>query len=313
MRLNLSRRADDPRPEPAPRRPLRPRSHRRGSAAWLPTHLVPALVAVLALSAVVVAVAVNAGRDSPDQARGQDPATSESGRLGAWLRVNVRAGTRVLVPGPLVAAVRRADPHAVVVPYDGAAPGAPDLIVMTRAAAVPAGLRAVAARTFTVARVTGPAGIEVRQVVSRPDSLPQARRRTATAGGQLAQNPALHVPDDDAAALRAGDVDPRLLVTLAALAAGHDLDVDLVPDAAAPAGTIRYREARIVAVDGVRLASHPSAAAPLARFLRAQPAPYQPAESRVLAAGAGRAFALRYAVPIPLGVLEGQEIPTVGP
>jgi hypothetical protein len=325
MRLTESRRGDAPHSGAVA--PRRPRSHRRhpDRARWLPSRdlAVAAAAALVAIGAVVVVRAISDGSTSDGSTSDgsvSDKAASSAGigpaetrQLTRWLAGNARAGTRVVVPPSLVDAVHAAAPRLAVQPYDAAPPAASALLVLTGPPPAPA--RALAAKAFPLARVAGGSGLEVRQISSESGTTAVAgeMRQLAVAGTQLAQNPRLDVPSDDRSALRAGAVDARLLVTLAALAAQHDLTVDLVTDPAAAPRSVGYREARVTAVDGTTVAQDAQVAAPFRSFIRAQPTPFTPAESGVRDTGAASAFVLRYAVPIPLGLLDSGEIPTIGP
>lgn len=314
MRLTESRRVAGPYPGAGTTR--RPRSHRRPHRHVAP---VAAAATLLVLGVVVVGYLTSDGSTSDGSASekaasGAGITPSETRQLTRWLDGNARAGTRVVVPPSLVGAVHDAAPRLTVRAYDGARPATSDLLVLTGAPGPSARVRAAAANAFPVARVAG-SGVEVRQVTDTVGTTALAAevRKLAVAGAQLAQNPRLDVPAGDVTALRAGAVDARLLVTLAALAAQHDVAADLVADPAAATGSVGYRAAYVTAVDGSAIASDAKAAAPFTTFISAQPTPFIPAEARVRDTGAGAAFVLRYAVPIPLGLLDSGEIPTIGP
>ncbi|MGZ4593487.1 MAG: hypothetical protein ACXV3C_06450 [Actinomycetes bacterium] len=325
MRLLESRRGDPSLPGAGGRRP---KSHRRrpDRSHWLTDHGVP-VAAALAVLAVVVGAVLYAMPDDTGGSGGTGgasggasgtvsaPAVSatEAAQLARWVAVNVRAGSTVVVPPSLAARVHVAAPALHVQAYDGAPPAGADLVVVSRTPSHQ--LQALETRTFPLARLPGDGRLEVRQVtdVGGAAAWRNEVRRLADAGAQLAQNRRLDLPASDARALRAGEVDARLLITLAALAGEHTLQADLVADPAGVPGSVRYRQVRITRVDGVSVARNPKVAAPLDTFVRAQHATLVPVESRVRRTTSGPAFVMRYPVPVPLGLIDGNEIPTVGP
>ena len=120
-----------------------------------------------------------------------------------------------------------------------------------------------------------------------------------SAGAQLLKNPRLKFTAADAAQLRAGAVDSRLLATLAALSTQFTLRVTAFGDSA-PGGPQFFREVT-VASDG-RNASATVAAA--LAMVSAQGSPYQPAHSAIVRPGTGQAaLTIEFASPSPLGLL----------
>jgi hypothetical protein len=318
MRLTESRRGEGPSSGAGAPRQLRPKSHRRRRrrGRWLSAPVAP-VVAVCAFLAAVIGVGAYAVQVASDDSgtfstapnAGVSPAQTRE--LTRWLAANVREGTSVAVPSALLDPVREGAPRLKLQTYDDARPLRADLLVVTLPERTWSDqVRAAAASAIPMARLSGRDRVEVRQMAgsSGTAALRAEVRQRALAGAQLAQNPRLSVSEADARALRAGEVDSRLLVTLASLAAQHELTSDLVADPVSFPG-VGYREARVAAVDGTSVADHPKASGPISRFIRAQPAPFTPAEARVR----GGTFVLRYAVPVPLGLLDTGEIPTIGP
>jgi hypothetical protein len=116
-----------------------------------------------------------------------------------------------------------------------------------------------------------------------------AARRAA--GAQLLRNPHIQFTGPGAVQLRAGEVDSRLLATLAALAAQYSFRVTGFGDAA-PGAPALVRE---VSVTGIGAGQ----AAALA-MIRAQDPPYLPAH----AAAVGQdGLSIEFAAPSPLGLL----------
>jgi hypothetical protein len=149
-------------------------------------------------------------------------------------------------------------------------------------------------------RAIEPGGVSAYRAALRADL---AARRSA--GSQLLQNSHIQFTSPDAARLRAGEVDTRLLTTLAALASRYSFRVTAFGDAA-PGAPVLFRE---VAITGIGRGL-PAALV----MVRAQNPPYVPAHA-VAANQAGLSIA--FAVPSPLGLLSpvldaGSPQPTPG-
>ena len=173
-------------------------------------------------------------------------------------------------------------------------PGAPDprgaTVVVTSDPAATQYAPAVIASfgsgaTQVTVRATEPGGAAAYESALRAD---QAAR--ASAGSQLLQNKRIHFTAADAARLRAGQVDARLMATLAALSSQYPLTVTAFGDAS-PGVAPLYREATITAA-GKNLT------AALA-LLKAQVPPFLPAQAEIVNA----ALNIEYAAPSPLGLL----------
>jgi hypothetical protein len=138
--------------------------------------------------------------------------------------------------------------------------------------------------------------LEVRAVVPSGASAYRAALRAdlaarRAAGSQLLRNSHIRFTGPDAAQLRAGEVDTRLLATLAALASQYSFRVTGFGDAA-PGAPVLFREVSITGVGrGV--------AAALA-MIRAQNPPYLPAHA---AAVGQTGLSIEFAAPSPLGLL----------
>jgi hypothetical protein len=134
-------------------------------------------------------------------------------------------------------------------------------------------------------RATEPGGAAAYETALRAD---QAARMSA--GSQLLRNKRIRFTAADAAQLRAGRVDARLLATLAALASQYPFSVTAFGDAA-PGVAALYREATITAAG-------PDLTAALA-LLKAQVPPFLPAQAEIVNA----TLNVEYAAPSPLGLL----------
>jgi hypothetical protein len=147
---------------------------------------------------------------------------------------------------------------------------------------------------------TGPARIDVRIVA--PDGSAAYRRALAAdrqarraAGLQLLRHPRLAASPAARAALAAGQVDARLLITLAALAASQPVQVTGfgAPASGASPG-LPLRTAELTAPAGT--------AHRMLAFLRAQRSPYLPAYAGL----AGSVLTVEFGAPAPLGLLQDQ-------
>ena len=142
-------------------------------------------------------------------------------------------------------------------------------------------------------RATEPGGAAAYQAALRADL---AARRSA--GSQLLRNGRIQFTARDAAQLRAGEVDSRLLATLAALASQYTFRVTAFGDAA-PGAAVPFREVTITST-GRNAAADLTAAQAIAR---AQAPPYLPADATVQAVGGQPALSIEFAAPSPLGLL----------
>ena len=139
-------------------------------------------------------------------------------------------------------------------------------------------------------RATEPGGAAAYETALRAD---QTARMSA--GSQLLRNNRIHFTAADAAQLRAGQVDARLLATLAALSSQYPFSVTSFGDAS-PGVAALYREATITAA-GKNLT------AALA-LLKAQVPPFLPTQAAIMHLATDQAvLSIEYAAPSPLGLL----------
>jgi len=134
-------------------------------------------------------------------------------------------------------------------------------------------------------RAPEPGGAAAYETALRAD---QTARMSA--GSQLLRNNRIHFTAADAARLRAGQVDARLLATLATLASQYAFSVTAFGDAS-PGVAALYREATVTAA-GQDLAAGLT-------LLKAQVPPFLPARAEIVNA----ALNIEYAAPSPLGLL----------
>ena len=151
-------------------------------------------------------------------------------------------------------------------------------------------------------RAIAPDGAAAYQAAAASDL---AARRAA--GRQLLGNPHLRVSAAARAALRAGQVDPRLLTTLATLAA-------TTPATAGPVQVSAFGDSGPGASQGMPLRSVQITAASRAdlgrlrgivTFVRAQRPPYLPAQALITAGPGGSAvLSIGFSAPSPAGLLQ---------
>ena len=142
-------------------------------------------------------------------------------------------------------------------------------------------------------RATESGGAAAYQAALRADL---AARRSA--GSQLLRNSHIQFTAREAAQLRAGEVDSRLLSTLAALASQHSFRVTAFGDTS-PGAQVLFRE--------VTITSGGNGAADLTTALaivRAQAPPYLPAQTGLSRPASGQtALSIEFAAPSMLGLL----------
>lgn len=283
---------------------------------------------LLALAAVL-AVAVSAGVAGAVIGRGATPSAAVPRAENAVPRAAVSLRTAVATRDRAATWIARQVIPSAIVACDPAmcaalqASGIPagSLLILGTTASDPLGSDIVVAtpalRSHFAARLqsvyapaviasfgSGAGRIDVRAVA--PDgaaaydsALAADRRARMAAGSQLLRNRRIAVSADVRSALRAGEVDPRLLVMLAALAAEQPVRILALGDPS-PGVVAPFRSAEIVprhagASAGARLRA-------MLSFLRAQRPPFLPVRATV---GRASALSVEYAAPSPLGLLSG--------
>ena len=151
---------------------------------------------------------------------------------------------------------------------------------------------------------SGQTRIEVRAAEPGGPAAYQAALRAdlaarMSAGAELLRNRRIQFTAEDAASLRAGEVDSRLLATLAVLASQHTFRVTAFGDAS-PGAPVLFRA---VTITGAGRAGAAALAA-TAALARAQAPPYLPAHVTFVRLAAGQAaLSIEFAAPSPLGLL----------
>lgn len=194
----------------------------------------------------------------------------------------------------------------LVLPLSATDPLGADVVVATPAVRAQFGARlaSVYAPQLIASFGSGAGEVDVRAVA--PDGttafdsgLTADQNARISAGQQLLRNKHIKVSAAARADLTAGDVDPRLLVALAALAAQHRVNIASFgdPSPGAPDAPLRATEIGTASRNTLR---------PMLSFLRAQRSPYLPAQAAVVPAGRGQyLLSVQYDAPSPLGFANG--------
>jgi hypothetical protein len=145
---------------------------------------------------------------------------------------------------------------------------------------------------------SGAARIDIRAIAAGgaaalDSALPADEAARITAGKQLLRNRRISAASTARAALAAGDVDPRLLVTLAGLAAQQPVSITAFGDPSPGAPGVPLRSARISAASRAKLRT-------MLSFLRGQREPYL--ATLIQATGGRFTISIEYDAPGPLGM-----------
>jgi hypothetical protein len=283
--------------------------------------------AVLALAAVSVALAVEAGRALafPHLASAEGPAGALSSVAGPSAAEHSVAGASAArdqaaawVAGQVSdGAVLACDPAMCAALAQRGVP-AGNLLVLGPGAGDPLG-SAVVVETAAVRNIfgtrlagvyapevlasfgTGAARIDVRVVA--PDGSAAYRRTLAAdirarraAGAQLLRAPRITVTPSARSALAAGQVDARLLITLAALAATEPVRIDGF-------GGRGPGESRGLALRTAEITAPAATARRMLAFLRAQRSPYLAIRADLRPGPDGYVLTFEFGAPAPLGML----------
>jgi hypothetical protein len=301
---------------------------RKGTRRRRNAGLLIAAVCVVALGAGVAGAALSSRTTSASSASSvpatvpQDaPAGPGAGALetvaatraaaARWIAGQV-ASSAIVACDPAMCAALEADgitaSSLLVLGTSAADPLGSDVVVATAAVRNQFGARlaSVYAPSVIASFGSGAGRIDVRAVA--PDgaaayesTLAADRSSRISAGAQLLRNPGISVTAAAGKALRAGDVDPRLLVLLAALAVQQPVRVSAFGDPSPGASTaVPLRSATIAPL-------HPGAKAKsvlksMLSFVETQQQPYEPLRASLIGTSA---LTVEYAAPSPLGLLSG--------
>ena len=290
------------------RHPLPVRSWRLGAFVLA---LVAVTVTALGFTGIFSRTAAVAARP-PVGARGtsgQDAAVQVQAQAAAWIADQVSSNAIVACYPAMCAALQA---HGAIagrlLPLGSGSAGPPSANVLAISSSTVSPLADEYAPGIIASFGAGSNRIEVRAVAPGGAAAYESALRAdlaarRSAGSELLRNWRIKFTEQDAAQLRAGEVDSRLLATLAALASQYSFRVAAFGDAS-PGAQVPFREVTITGDGG------PGGAAVLAGALamvRAQQPPYLPAHATIVhPAGGLRAPAtlnIEFAAPGPLGLL----------
>jgi hypothetical protein len=292
-------------------------------ARWRVVAVAGLLALVFGAGAVTVALSGSRGTDSHAARRASGASAAGAAlaataaarqQAAAWIAGQVSADAIVACDPAMCGALQAQHLPAgrlLVLGPGQADPLGSDLVVATPVVRNQFGARlaSVYAPVTLAAFGAGSVRIDVRAVAPDGAAAYQAAlaadvRARQAAGGQLLHNRHIRLRAGARAALAGGEVDSRLLVTLAALAALHPVDILGFGGAGhgASAGVpLRVADIAVASVPGAhRQASLHS----LRAFLGAQRPPYLPASVTTVRITSRRAgLEIEYGLPSPLGLL----------
>jgi hypothetical protein len=280
-----------------------------------------ALVVLGGLGAWTVrAVTSHAVTPSSASARGSKPSSLSAAALGAsaatrdeaatWVAAQV-AASAIVACDPAMCAALQADglpaTRLVVLGTAASDPLGSDIVVATLAVRNQFGTRlpGVYAPVVIASFGAGAGRIDVRAIA--PDgtaayraALAADRSSRLTAGSQLLRNPRIIAAASAREALSSGDVDPRLLMVLAALAAQQPVRIISFGDRSPGAGSLPLRSVQLAPLGSGAKAK--ASLRSMLSFIDAQRPPFQPLRAGL---GSSSALTVEYAAPSPLGLLGG--------
>jgi hypothetical protein len=295
----------------------------RRLGSWWPAQTRWRVAIVAALAAVIfvagAAMAVLSGAAGPGRQEAGRPALAAAAvarqQAAAWVAGQVSADA-IVACDPAMCAVLQARGvpagRLLVLSPSRADPLGSDVVVATAAVRNQFGARLAAVYApVTLARFGGGgARIDVRAVA--PDGaaaywaqLAADMRDRQAAGAMLLHNHRIQVTGAAAADLAGGRVDARLLVTLAALAALHPVDIVSFGGAGDGASVwVPLRSADIRAVTPGGGADQSASLQAMLAFFRAQQPPYRPPSLHTARITHRRTvLQIEYRAPCPLGLL----------
>ncbi|MBV9094275.1 MAG: hypothetical protein JO132_10425 [Streptosporangiaceae bacterium] len=265
-----------------------------------------------ALGAGITAVVTRDGQQAAgaEPARGSDPlqeAAQVRAQAAAWIAQQVSPGAIVACDPAMCSALQVAGlalGRLLVLQPATPDPLGSDVVVATPPVREQFGARlaSVYAPLVIASFGSGAGRIDVRAVTPDGAAALQAQlasdlRARISAGRQLLRNAHVQATAPARAALLAGQADPRLLVTLSALAARMPLRLVAFGDASPGASPgIPLRGAEIAAPQAGGLAA-------MLAFLKAQRSPYLPAKAGIVGSAAGEpVLTVQFNTPGPLGL-----------
>jgi hypothetical protein len=231
------------------------------------------------------------------------------GEAASWIAGQV-AASAIVACDPAMCAALHADglpaTRLLVLGTATADPLGSDVVVATLAVRNQFGtrLQSVYAPVVIASFGTGTGRIDIRAIAPDGTAAYQAavaadRRSRISAGSQLLRNPRIIVAADARNALSAGDVDPRLLMMLAALADEQQVRITAFGDPSPGASPVVPLRSVEIAALGPGAEAEASLRSMLS-FIDAQRQPFQPLRAVLVGSSA---LTVEYAAPSPLGLL----------
>ena len=281
---------------------LRRPTARRGLLVAVFLALAVLAVAALRVSGVFTQTADSAGRVRAPADTGHRMPLAAQTEAAAWLAGQV-SNAAVVACYPVMCAALQAQgvPAGRLVPLQprSADLSRADVVVISASAGrqfadryAPALIASFGSGMSRIeVRATEPGGAAAYRAALRADL---AARKSA--GAQLLRNRHLRFTPPGAAQLLAGEVDSRVLATLAAVSSQYQFRVTAFSDAA-PGAQVPFRQ---MTISGARTADLAAALA----MVRAQNPPYLPAHAAIVRPDTGQtALSIEFAAPSPLGLL----------
>ena len=296
----------------APSAPARSRSAWR----WRLTAIVLA-VAILALVAVQLSGVLSkpGSRAEPAAKPGNSGASSLSAaaaareRAAVWVAQQVRSAT-IIACDPLAcsALLGHGIPAGRLLPLQstGASPFGADVIVVSPSVRSEYGsdVTSLYAPTLIASFGSGATRVDVRAIAPQGGAAyraaegPDLADRKA-AGAQLLRNPRFHATAQAAQQITAGQVDARLLVTLASLVSQRTVSVGSFGDTG-PGAPVEFRQVTVTSPGG----RDPALTADLDQVWT-QRAPYLPDGATIVHPGGPNVLRIEFGAPSPQGLLSG--------
>ena len=254
---------------------------------------------VFARTATQAARARAAGTPSPARAVTHpaiSPASVAQTSAAAWIAGQLSSNAIIACDPAMCAALQASGVTASrLMPLEPRSPNPQGATVVVTSAPA-AGPLAAYAPAVIASFGSGSAAIDVRAVESGGVAAYETASRAdlaarMSAGSQLLRNNRIHFTAQDAAELRAGQVDARLLATLAALSSQYSFGVTAFGDTSPGVATL-YRGVTITA-------GRKNLTAALA-LVQAQVPPYLPVRATMLQP---TALSIEFAAPSPMGLL----------
>jgi hypothetical protein len=306
----------------------RPAAGREAAARWRPRLLGLAAVvgaAALAFLGVVAAGAFRAGNPGPARAPAYraavagDPAAVRA-RAAAWVAQQVSRDAIVACDPAMCSALQAhgvASANLLVLRPSAADPLGSDVVMATAAVRSQFGARLASVYAPAVIASFGSGALRISVCAVAPDGAAAYRAALAAdlaarreAGSQLLRNPRISVSPAARRELASGRVDPRLLITLAAVAAAGPVRVTAFADSgpgASPGTPLRTVELSVAARAGGRAGRGAAALRSILVFVRGQRPPYLPAHAGIVrGARGGAVLSIEFSAPSPVGLLVAQ-------